>query len=648
VIAFKACQELALALMRPTCRWQRLSQSIAAWWSPDRVAAFAAREPAAAVLAPDASAAVREAVHRQLVAPEALLDWARRIRQRRFELLGAAVPQDGPWPWHEDWRYGHRFAPAYFRNYDFYRRRADEPWDVKIPWELSRLGFLLPLAQAAVIEPEGGWRDTVLDVAADWERSNPLAYSVAWHPMEASIRAVNLVFLLEMLQSSAAPAAIAPLVRLVASHGEFVWRTLEYTDVRGNHYAANLAALAVCGLALRGWYPRAERWLAHAAAAITGEIPLHLAPDGVHLEKSIAYHRLVAELFLVAAIALARAGMPIRPAASARLHQACRYTAACIRPDGLVPNVGDNDDARVLAFDPVPPRDHRPLVGTAAAFWCDVLLKATAGRMPMALPWLLGPTGLGAWQSMAELALPDFDEYFFTGGVVVARHRGAMLWMEVGEVGLAGRGGHGHNDLLSFELVLGGRPVVVDPGCPVYAGDPDRRNLARSTRYHNGLCVDGAEIAPLGGIWEIAGDALPRDVAVQSDGQGLVIRAAHTGYRRLVDPVLHARQVRFDPRRQRFVCQDTLRCQGKHAVERYLHLDPAVQPTAGGDRLVLASGGRRWVLTWDDGAQVRCECGWVSPGYGVTSDSTIVVLANRIEGTTELEFAIQPEGALGE
>jgi len=63
--------------------------------------------------------------------------------------------------------------------------------------------------------------------------------------------------------------------------------------------------------------------------------------------------------------------------------------------------------------------------------------------------------------------------------------------MDVGEFGKKGSGGHGHNDLMSFEVSLSGVPLVVDPGCPVYSGDPQTRNLFRSTAYHNGLKVDG-------------------------------------------------------------------------------------------------------------------------------------------------------------
>ena len=55
--------------------------------------------------------------------------------------------------------------------------------------------------------------------------------------------------------------------------------------------------------------------------------------------------------------------------------------------------------------------------------------------------------------------------------------------------------GHAHGDLLSFELSLGGHRVFVDSGVESYEADELRR-YCRSTRAHNTVELDGADIAP--------------------------------------------------------------------------------------------------------------------------------------------------------
>src|SRR5262249_19085862 len=190
-------------------------------------------------------------------------------------------------------------------------------------------------------------------------------------------------------------------------------RTVEYTDVRGNHYAANLVALLLLGLTLDQSYPGATAWWRYAARRIVREAQLQILPDGVDLEKSLSYHRLVAELFLLSMITMERTGLAGSPRMRGRLHAACAYSAACTRPDGLTPNVGDNDGARALSFDVADSRDHRELVGLGAILFDDGALKAVASRLPAAALWILGGEGLARWSDMRTLAPPQHS-YFPT------------------------------------------------------------------------------------------------------------------------------------------------------------------------------------------------------------------------------------------
>jgi hypothetical protein len=63
--------------------------------------------------------------------------------------------------------------------------------------------------------------------------------------------------------------------------------------------------------------------------------------------------------------------------------------------------------------------------------------------------------------------------------------------------------GHAHCDLLSFELDLGGAPLVVDAGVSGYEGDP-LREYARSTRAHNTVSIGGREQSEVWGTFRVA------------------------------------------------------------------------------------------------------------------------------------------------
>ena len=74
--------------------------------------------------------------------------------------------------------------------------------------------------------------------------------------------------------------------------------------------------------------------------------------DGCGHEASIPYHRLVSELFVCGT----QAGESLHPGAfpawyRERLDRMLDFTAAYTRPDGLAPQIGDNDDGRFLPLD---------------------------------------------------------------------------------------------------------------------------------------------------------------------------------------------------------------------------------------------------------------------------------------------------------
>jgi len=633
--------------MQLTRCWPRLERHVDGWWTPRRVSDYIAESRhTGSLIVRDGPLALSEACERDLVDAGALVKAARCVRRREFKILGSTLPREGAWPWHADWRFDHAWPPAYFRSYSHYETGRPRPYDVKYPWELSRLGFVPLLIQAAALDPGGEWFNCATAILEDWARANPLAHAVTWDPMEASMRAIALVCTLGMaLTLTPELPLVDQLLRLLCAHGEFIWRTVEYSDVRGNHYAANLVALLLLGLSVQRAYPSAKSWISHAASAIPPEIERQILADGVNFEKSLAYHRLVTELFVMAMIAMDRAGLSFPTRTRDRLNAACTYSAMCTRPDGLTPNVGDNDSARALLFDPSDSRDHRPLIGLGALLFQDACLKGAASRMPAAAPWLLGRPAIRDWVKLTAEALPEI-RHFSDGGVVVLRSGDDYVWLDVGEVGLAGRGGHGHNDLLSFELVVDGVPLVVDPGCPTYTADREQRNLFRSTGYHNALRIDGQELAPMSGWWQIGNDALPSDVAVGWDGSRGSVHAAHGGYLRLHDPVLHERGVTFSPRAGVFECTDVLRCGGRHRVERYLHLSPDVAVTIGTRFARLSRRGRAWSVHWDGPSTPSVENGLVSPNYGLAEPASILVLSDTIHGDAELRFSIVRNGAV--
>lgn len=636
-VAYRGVQELRLKLMQVRGGWRALSSKIHRRAIADRCAGWL-EDGNFSVLADDGAIALQQAVKSGCASSSKIFSAGDDAIARRISIFGSPITPSEPWPWHQDWRFGHTWQPTYFRNYDHHSPRLNT-FDVKFPWELSRMAYLISMVQADVVDG-GSLRTTeAFSILSDWTDENPLAHSVNWYPMEAAVRGINLCVFSDMSRQKGIDQLQAcQLFQTLAEHGEFIERTLEFTDNAGNHFAAELVALLLLGHTLTGYYVRAEAWKNLAANRLEYEIVHQFLPDGVNFEKSTAYHRLVLELYLLAATVLRRTGRTLSDEAEGRLRHASYYMAWFQRPDNRCPLIGDTDDASVFSFDHNDTRDHRPALGVAALYFEDAQLQNAAGPMPNAASWLFGSKALPKWKELDN----DDDSfsghrYFRDGGVFIAKTRQHYLFVDVGEVGQNGLGGHGHNDILSFELFLGGHSVVVDPGTYLYSGDLELHSRLRSTQSHNGLQVDGEEIAPLIGNFRIGNRAKPIAVCSSNFADEIVsIEAGHTGYQCLTDPVLHHRQIVFDLASGALRCNDEISSTGQHTTSRFLHFSPKLDPVLEGNEVHIKSPTDTIVVRWSESCDAFLRDDHVCPGFGRIEPAKTLVINKDTSGNSVL------------
>lgn len=570
--------------------------------------------------------------------------YADKIVHGDITIFGQEYHFDWPdLPWHSDWRYGYTWEQIFFRKYGFYECNKPVPYDVKYPWEISRFAFLFPLAQAAVITGDPQWQEQIARVVGHWGEKNRLPFSINWCAMECAMRGIALAIVAQILatQQTTTYEHLKPLLQQMSLQGEFLSRNIEYTRTRNNHYAANIVALLLMGHSLHKIYPGAERWLHYGAKRISREIELQYCDDGVNFEKSISYHRLVTEIFLLGILIMEKSGFKVAESAYNKIRKACEYTRHYTRPDGAAPNLGDNDSAWLLAFDPYSLRDHQSLSVLASAVFSEHSLKA-GNHQSASQSWLTGGIDdLESNQAADQECLPVGTRLFEAGGVLLSRHEGNYLIADYGEVGLNGDGGHGHNDTFSFELCLRGCPIIIDPGSPVYTGDLDLYDKYRSTAFHNTAMVDNQEMARLMGTWMISSEATPRNVRTSLGDDMDEIRGEHTGYTRLSDPVIHERTLRFFKRKGGLECKDHFICNGSHSVRRSLHFAPGLRVTFYGDlpHICLPSGDSVEIV-FEPHTRARLETVQVSEHYGHLIYSQRLELDNDILGETELCFQI--------
>jgi uncharacterized heparinase superfamily protein len=254
---------------------------------------------------------------------------------------------------------------------------------------------------------------------------------------------------------------------------------------------------------------------------------------------------------------------------------------------------------------------------------------------------MLGSPAAATFEAMPRDAAPR-SAAFPDGGIYVLRAPGAHAIVDCAEVGMRGRGGHGHNDILSFELSLADRTVVTDCGTFVYTADPAARDRFRATASHNGVEVDGEEVNRFlvpSDLWRLSDDARPIDVRWQSDGSGGEISAAHTGYQRLAEPVGHRRRCAMSPDGRLFAVRDELTANASHRYTWRFHLASGAAARIDGRTIVIERAADRPVLLGWAGRDLPApvlESGYASPSYGVRVPITVI----RLDVTAAGAFAV--------
>jgi hypothetical protein len=549
--------------------------------------------------------------------------------ERRVDLLGSGSVELGrPIDWHRDFKSGHAWPKAPFRSINVLDLDRDS--DIKVPWELSRLQWLIPAGQAFMLSGDDRYALAVRGVIEEWDEANPLGLGVNWAcTMDVALRGISLAWLFRAFHT--APSwrdgdFRFRVLRLLYLHGDFTRRHLEWSDVNGNHLTADASGLVVMGSFFgRGAGP--EDWQRTGWNILTDELPRQVFADGVDFEASTAYHRLVLELFFLPALCRRALGRDVPESYVDRLRRMARFIASYTRPDGEAPLWGDADDGRALPFGPQGMNDHRYLIANVGiAFGDDELVEMAAGPTVETF-WTLGPAA-AAKIPRAPKAPPS--QAFPDAGVYIMREGRDHVFIDCGPVGMAGRGGHGHNDCLSLEAALAGRLILTDCGAYVYSADQEWRNSFRSTAFHNTPVVDGVEqnrfVRP-DYLWSLHDDAKPEVRLWRPGDVADWFVGAHAGYCRLSPPLTPVRTVMLDKRHHRLVVVDRFEGSGEHAIRVPYHLAPGVvaaEEAPGRWRLATEAGD--YVMVFLDPGQWTAALGdgWVSPRYGIKQRSQVL------------------------
>ena len=481
-----------------------------------------------------------------------LLAHVQKRKQIRFFIGFESLPSGvthSEIQWRLDPRSRYLWPLDYHRDLKFQRTDGS---DIRVVWELNRLGHLLQLTGA----------NQFLHDLQSWHEQNPYGRGPNWAcAMEVALRAINILAAFENIRQSPDldPDSLHFILQLLQQHGTYIQNNLEFSYVAtSNHYLSDVAGLLWLGVMLPELRD-ARQWREFGLKELLREMDKQVLTDGADYESSTGYHRFVLELFLYSFMLCRQSKIQIDQKYWRKLHQMLQYVHAYMRPDGFAPLIGDTDSGQVLPFQQRRADDHAYVLDIGAEVFND--------------PWLKFPA--------------EKSRAFRDAGIYIMRSDDCYLCFNATGAGIKGRGSHGHNDALSIEISARGRAFIVDPGTYVYTGDLQMRHAFRSTAYHSTVRIDSHEqnTTDVNTPFVIGNEAQPHVLEWQSNAEYDKVVAEHYGYRRLNSPVTHRRTVTFNKSECSWLIDDEFFGEGEHEFETWFHFNDGLQLEVSGEEI---------------------------------------------------------------
>lgn len=222
-------------------------------------------------------------------------------------------------------------------------------------------------------------------------------------------------------------------------------------------------------------------------------------------------------------------------------------------------------------------------------------------------------------------------QWLAASGFAVMRddERGDHLIADFGRVCPDYLPAHAHADMFSFELTIGGRPVIVDAGVYQYQGE--WRNRFRATSAHNTVEIDGRDQSEMWGSFRVGRRARPSNVQWIDDAAFSAIGGTHDGYA----PLMHTRFIVAFKDVRLWLVLDRVNGPAGHTARSHVHFDADIRIATFGGALTKTRG-------------------WISERFGEKRENDVLVLTAStptwfgyaISADDDVEAMIESDGSV--
>ena len=585
---------------------------------------------------------------------EATIRRANEICEHKFEFLIPGLRFANGIDWLSNLIDDRRWEIGYWRDIDY--SSAKRIGDVRQIWELNRHQYFVTLGKAYWYTEDEKYANEFVSQIKDWIEKNPYGKTVNWvHAQEIALRIISWIWAYYFFCNSPNFGVEDQIQFLKSLHlqTEFLRDHLsDTTNSTHNHIISETAGLAMMAIMFPE-FKRSKLWWRDGVDRLKRELKRQICEDGVSGETSTNYHFFVLDSFLQIWILLKKKGFEYASEMDHMLERMIEFSMYICRPDGTLPVIGDSDSGRAIRLDDLNGDDRRSYLSTGAVLFNRPDMKSVAGKFYEESLWFLGTEGYKKFEQLNSREPKNLSVLYPDSGYCIMRsdwsHKANQLIFRGGVINIRKdvSVGHNHADYLSFELIIDGKPFIVDPGVYTYNLDDKWRWYGRKTSSHNTVVVDGKDQFVVDsqrfGLPKIATTTVH---AFQSEDSIGLIHTSHDGYETLNHPITHHRKIYFDKIRGCWVLIDVLAGMGKHKFDWYFHFDPRIKVEIL-DELVLSAksnGGTKLLMRRLKPKDLTVDIidGWVSRRYGIKEEAKVLRYSIESECPCELQIEIRP------
>lgn len=359
---------------------------------------------------------------------------------------------------------------------------------------------------------------------------------------------------------------------------------------------------------------------------------IQILPDGIHWEQSPMYQNEVLNCLIEVAVKFKEAKKEIPAFIKDGISKLGYSNMSMKKPNHYQPMQGDSDHT-----------DLRDIITRCAALLNDPVLKfAGYEEIDFESFWELDEESIENY-SKIESKAPDFPSIALKeSGNFFLRDKfeedGNYLWFNCGAIG----SGHGHANLLHFDLTYKGEDFLIDSGRYTYVEEDPVRLALKSCYSHNTTTVDGEMFSKFKGAWAIVEAALPANNYHKFTPEYDYLEGSHLGYLSLDNPVVPTRKV-FYLKPDLWIIVDQFITTGKHSYEQYFTLDEKISPRLVDEKTLEMVGENRLYMKWADSCSPVIKEVDISKEYNRLHKSKRVETRFENTGSTMLFTVISPK-----